>query len=169
METRNTGLKILLLFVMLLAACSPTTPEPVTVKETVISEVPVTVEVTREVEVTSEPVTSGTEATISLTEVKTLHSSAVGRDYRIFVALPLSYSRRTSETYPVVYLLDGDLWFGAVTDPTRFLQWGGKELPELIIVGIGYGILWDDPDEVLRLRAIDLSVAKICGKLQNRV
>jgi quercetin dioxygenase-like cupin family protein len=69
METRNTGLKILLLFVMLLAACSPTTPEPVTVKETVVSEIPVSVEVTRVVEVTSEPVASGTEATTTSTEV----------------------------------------------------------------------------------------------------
>lgn len=69
METRNTGLKILLLFAMLLAACSPTTPEPVIVKETVISEIPVTVEVTRVTEVTSEPVASATEATIISTEV----------------------------------------------------------------------------------------------------
>jgi predicted alpha/beta superfamily hydrolase len=140
METRNTGLKILLLFVMLLAACSPTTSEPATVKE----------------KVTSEPVVSGTEATISLTKVRTLHSSAVGRDYRISVALPLSYSRNTSETYPVVYLLDGDLLFGALTDPTRLLQSAG-ELPELIIVGIGYGILWDNTDQFKRLREIDLA------------
>lgn len=157
METRNTGLKILLLFFMLLAACSSTTSEPATVKEmTVISKVPVTVQVTRVVEVTSEPVASGTEATISLTEVRTLHSSAVGRDYRIFVALPVSYSRNTSETYPVVYLLDGDLLFGALTDPTRLLQSVG-ELPELIIVGIGYGILWDNTDQLQRLREIDLT------------
>jgi predicted alpha/beta superfamily hydrolase len=90
-----------------------------------------------------------------LTEVKTLHSSKADRDYTISVALPGSYSSETSKTYPVVYLLDADLFFGAVTEPTRLLQWG-EELPELIIVGIGYGISWDDPDEFMRLRSNDL-------------
>ncbi len=156
METRNTRSKILLLFAVLLAACSPTSTEPVTVKETVIAEVPATLEVTRVVKVRSEPVASGAEATISMTEVTTLHSSAVGRDYRIYVALPLSYSKNTTETYPVVYLLDGDLLFVTLTEPTRVLQ-AVKELPELIIVGIGYGMPWDDTGEAKRLREIDFT------------
>jgi predicted alpha/beta superfamily hydrolase len=155
-ETRILVLKILLVFVLLLTGCSTTTPEPITVTVPVTVKVPVTVEVTRVVEVTSEPVVSGAEATIPMTEVTTLHSSAVGRDYRIYVALPLSYSRNSSETYPVVYLLDGDLLFGALTDPTRLLQSRG-ELPELIIVGIGYGTLWENTDEVKWLREIDLT------------
>jgi predicted alpha/beta superfamily hydrolase len=148
METRILVLRISLVFVLLSTGCSTTTPEPITV------EVPVTVEVTRVVEVTSEPVASGAEATIPMTEVTTLHSSAVGRDYTIYVALPLSYSKNTSETYPVVYLLDGDVLFGALTEPARLLQ-SVNELPELIIVGIGYGMPWDDTGEVKRLREID--------------
>jgi predicted alpha/beta superfamily hydrolase len=155
-ETRSLVLRILLAFVLLLTGCSTTTPEPITVAVPATVEVPVTVEVTRVVEVTSEPVVSGAEATIPMTEVTTVHSSAVGRDYRIYVALPLSYSRNTSETYPVVYLLDGDLLFGALTDPIRLLQSRG-ELPELIIVGIGYGTLWENTDEVKWLREIDLT------------
>jgi predicted alpha/beta superfamily hydrolase len=154
LETRILALNILLVFVLLLTGCSTTTPEPITVTVPVTVKVPVTVEVTRVAEVTSEPVVSGAEATISMTEVTTLHSPAVGRDYRIYVALPLSYSRNSSEIYPVVYLLDGDLLFGALTDPTRLLQSRG-ELPELIIVGIGYGTLWEDTDKIKRLREID--------------
>jgi predicted alpha/beta superfamily hydrolase len=150
MKTRILVLRILLVFVLLLTGCSTTTPEPITV------EVPVTVEVTRVVKVTSEPVASGAEATISMSEVTTLHSSAVGRDYRIYVALPLSYSKNTSETYPVVYILDGDVLFGALTAPTRLLQ-SVRELPELIIVGIGYGMPWDDTGEVKKLREIDFT------------
>ena len=156
METRNTRSKILLLFALLLTACSPITPEPVTVRETVISKVPATAEVTKVMEVASEAVASGAEATISMTEVTTLHSSVVDQDYQIYVALPLSYSKNSSKTYPVVYLLDGDLLFGALTTPTRLLQ-SVNELPELIIVGIGYGMPWDDTGEVKRLRELDFT------------
>lgn len=165
MGTGNSVSKILLLFVLLLTGCLPTTPEPATVKETVISEVPVTVEVIREVpvtvevtrvvEVTPEPVASGTEAAIPWTEVKTLHSSIVGRDYRISVALPLTYPQNTDKTYPVVYLLDGNMWFGMATEITRLLYFYREELPELIIVGIGYAT--DDPNEVKDLRLVDLT------------
>lgn len=100
------------------------------------------------------------EARIPLTEVRTLHSSTNDRDYRISIALPVSYSSETSKTYPVVYLLDSDLFFGAVAEPTRLLHWE-EELPELIIVGIGYGISWDDPDGFQRLRTIDLRPTEI--------
>ena len=100
------------------------------------------------------------EARIPLTEVRSLQSSTIDRDYTIYVALPVSYSSKTSDTYPVVYLLDADLWFGAVTDPTRLLHWEG-ELPELIVVGIGYGISWSDPDEFQRLRNIDLTPTSV--------
>lgn len=155
METRNPVLRILLPFVLLLTGCSSTTPEPA------IVEVPVTVEVTRVVEVASEPAASGTEATIPWTEVRTLHSSAVGRDYTIYVALPLSYSSNTSETYPVVYLLDGSMWFGLTTDIARILYLG-QEVPELIIVGIGSGVRWtDDFPEYYRLRSIDMTPTNI--------
>jgi len=153
-ETKYTGPKILLLIVLLLTACSPIPSESVTVRETEISEGPAAGEVKIAAENTAEPVASGMEATIPMTEVTMLHSSMVGRDYRINVALPLNYSKNTSKTYPVVYLLDGDLLFGALTGPTRLLQ-AVNELPELIIVGIGYGMPWDDTGEVKRLRELD--------------
>ncbi len=137
METGNSGLIFSLLSVLFLAGCFSPAPETDTM------EAPVTA-----------------EARIPLTEVRTLHSSALGRDYKIDVALPVSYSSSTTDNYPVVYLLDADLWFGAVADPTRLLHWEG-ELPEFIIVGIGYGISWNDPDEFLRLREIDLTPTNV--------
>jgi predicted alpha/beta superfamily hydrolase len=72
----------------------------------------------------------------------------------------VSYLSKPSGTYPVVYLLDADLWFGAVTDPTRLLHWE-LGLPELVIVGIGYGTSWDDVDEFQRLRNIDLTPTNV--------
>jgi len=119
--------------VIALAGCSSPAPEPD------ILEAPV-----------------AAEARIPLTEVRTLQSSTVGRDYKIYIALPVSYATGTSDAYPVVYLLDADLWFGAVADPTRLLHWE-KATPEMIVVGIGYGISWDDPDEFQRLRNIDFT------------
>jgi hypothetical protein len=103
------------------------------------------------------------EATVPLTEVRTLRSSILGRSYTIFVALPASYSSEASQTYPVVYLLDADLWFGPVADPTRLLHWEGG-LPELIIVGIGYGFSWEDVDEWFRRRTLDFTPTRVEAK-----
>ncbi len=155
MGTVNSASKTLLLFLLLLIGCSPTTPSPITVKETVLSEVPVTVQVTRVVQVTSEPDASATEATIPRSEVRTLLSSVSGHYYRISIALPLTYSQDSEKTYPVVYLLDGNMWFGMATEISRVLYFDRQELPELIIVGIGYAT--DDPSEVKDLRLRDLT------------
>jgi len=125
------------------------------VKETVISEVPVTVQVTRVVQVTSEPDASATGARIPRTEVETLLSSVSRHYYRISIALPLTYSQDSEKTYPVVYLLDGNMWFGMATEISRVLNFDREELPELIIVGIGYAT--DDPSEVKDLRLQDLT------------
>lgn len=57
--------------------------------------------------------------------------------FHIFISLPDGYNT-TGERYPVLYLLDGDVSFGMGTSIARYLQVGGN-IPELIIVGIGYG------------------------------
>ena len=96
------------------------------------------------------------KATTLFTETRILHSSVAGRDYTIYIALPVSYANNPDQAYPVVYLLDADLWFAAVTEPTRLLHWE-IGLPELMIVGIGYGTSWEDVGEFMRLRTIDLT------------
>ena len=168
MGTRNPVLKTvtLLLFVSLLVGCGSTAPEPVTVKETVISEVPVTVEVTRVVEVTSEvadrsqPAASAMEATIPGSPVSMLLSSSSDREYKIFVALPVSYSKYDRKTYPVVYLTDGNFYLDLVTEMSHLYHFFEKQLPELIIVGIGYDIDWKTEgrlDKFIPLRVRDLT------------
>lgn len=81
------------------------------------------------------------------TEDRIIHSSAVDYDYRISVALPLSYYTNTSRAYPVLYVLDPHLSFGTVTDVVR-VGAVGSELPELIVVGIGY------PGDIVAARAL---------------
>jgi predicted alpha/beta superfamily hydrolase len=77
-------------------------------------------------------------ATVFGSEVHTVSSSLTGLAYQLAVWLPPSYAA-SSQPYPVLYLLDGDLLFGAATQMITPLIWG-QELPELIVVGIGYGM-----------------------------
>ena len=172
MGTRNSVFKTvtLLLFALLLIGCDSTTPEPVTVKETVIAEVPVTVEVTRVVKVTSEvadrsqPAASAMEATIPGSQVSMLPSSASDRVYRVFVALPLSYSAEPDATYPVVYVVDGSVFFNLVTTTARWLHLAG-DMPEVIVVGIDNETGWaDDIYEWLSFRFRDLTPTEMTAK-----
>ncbi len=66
-----------------------------------------------------------------------LHSSQVGQDYTVYVGLPKSHA--TSEArYPVLYLLDADVHFTSVHElVTRLAEEG--QLPEVLLVGVGYG------------------------------
>ncbi|PHN01390.1 alpha/beta hydrolase [Flavilitoribacter nigricans] len=77
-------------------------------------------------------------ARIINTEQRQLHSELNGQDYTLYIALPDGYVQGDAE-YPVLYLTDANTYFGMMADMTRNLQWGG-EMPETIIVGIGYPI-----------------------------
>jgi predicted alpha/beta superfamily hydrolase len=72
------------------------------------------------------------------TEERTLFSTHVGRDYHLFVALPENYAT-SGQSYPVVYLLDGNVMFGMAAGLAPGLHWS-REAPELIVVGIGYDV-----------------------------
>jgi len=61
------------------------------------------------------------------------------QDYKLFVSLPASYNPKDSAKYPVVYLLDGNLFFSLVHSMKEFYL-AGEEVPEMIVVGIGYHI-----------------------------
>jgi len=143
---------------MVLSACAAPTPEIIE-KEVVVEvtrEVPVTVEVTTVVEATSEPVASVTEVTIPLSEMKTLYSVEADQDYTLYIALPASYFS-SGKTYPVIYLLDGNMGFPDNSGIVRLNSLDGGA-PEVILVGIGYGIGYGgDMDEFFRLRQIDLT------------
>lgn len=82
------------------------------------------------------------QVTIPDTEVRTFSSSYVDQEYTILVALPPGYAN-SDKTYPTLYTMDGDLIFGAITQIARLLSIG-QELPELIIIGIGYPVYWTE-------------------------
>ena len=78
------------------------------------------------------------QVTIPDTEMQSLSSSNVDQEFQIFVALPHTYAN-SGKAYPVLYVLDANAVFGTVTETARFLAML-KEIPEIIIVGIGYPI-----------------------------
>jgi len=81
--------------------------------------------------------------TIPNSELRFLKSRLLGKEYKIQVALPTDYAE-SKETYPVLYVLDADLYFGTIAETTRDLAAGRKmfsiEVPDMIVVGVGYPI-----------------------------
>jgi predicted alpha/beta superfamily hydrolase len=68
-------------------------------------------------------------------EYREFTSKINGQQYALWVGLPDSYAKDGSRRYPVMYVLDGQLLFPLVSSIHRGM-WLGKDLPELIIVGV---------------------------------
>jgi predicted alpha/beta superfamily hydrolase len=75
-------------------------------------------------------------ATLINTQQRELFSKINQQTYELYISLPDEYAQSDS-AYPVLYVTDANTYFGMIADMTRNLQWGG-EMPETIIVGIGY-------------------------------
>ena len=73
------------------------------------------------------------------TQVKVFHSQIIDDDFYLYISFPDDYDK-SDKKYPVMYLLDGDVAFGMAASIARYLQFGNT-IPELIVVGIGYGAL----------------------------
>jgi predicted alpha/beta superfamily hydrolase len=75
----------------------------------------------------------------SLGEVKyhELQSCTLKRAFHIFVDLPKDYAE-SGETYPTIYLLDGDITFPLMAGYHHYLR-SDNETPAAILVGISYG------------------------------
>lgn len=95
------------------------------------------------------------------TEMRIMRSEVVGQEYCISIALPASYHDQSDKIYPVIYLLDANLYFGMVTEMVRAMNIRVPfcdELPDAIIVGIGYlasGSLAATHAQVMHLRMRD--------------
>jgi len=73
------------------------------------------------------------------TTAKYITSEIVADSFFILVSVPDGYYSNAN-SYPVLYVLDGDIAFGMAASIARYLQIG-ENIPELIVVGIGYGSL----------------------------
>ncbi len=68
-----------------------------------------------------------------------IYSESVSDSFHILVSVPDDYLS-ADKRYPVLYVLDGNIAFGMAASIARYLQIG-ENIPELIIIGIGYGAL----------------------------
>ncbi len=93
------------------------------------------------------------------TQVKIIQSASVEDDFYLYISLPHSYEA-TDKSYPVLYILDSDIAYGMAASIARYLQFGGN-IPELIIVGIGYGTLRKEEGN---MRQRDYSPTEKSGK-----
>jgi uncharacterized protein len=105
---------------------------------------------------------------ILASEVRAMTSKYTGRNYQISISLPFASYKSNSitwpfnpplEKWPVVYLLDGNWYFGMVTNIVRNMGWFGNTT-DAIIVGIGYPENENPPEalcDTLVRRFYDLS------------
>lgn len=102
---------------------------------------------------TAVPVSSIAEATrIARSQTFEITSKINNRKYRIMVAPPASQT--PGVLYPVLYVLDGNQYFGTATDALN-RQSHFKNVKPAIVVGVGYPT--DDFAVLTRERAFDLT------------
>ena len=68
----------------------------------------------------------------------TLKSNFSNESFSFFVRLPKNYSKNNKQTYPVIYLLDGNAYFDPVTNSVDSYIKTKKISVDPIVVGIGY-------------------------------
>lgn len=104
------------------------------------------------------------DVTLNYSEAHVLYSQNVQDSFYVYIKLPKYYSEETDKTYPVIYLLDGDIAFPIAWSVVRYLQFG-RYVPDVIIVGIGYGgLLYSSK---LSKRERDYSISVIEGRSES--
>ena len=78
---------------------------------------------------------SSPAAAVPMTRQVDFRSKRNGRDYRIQIALP--FGKAPPAGFPVIYVLDGDGYFGGWSFAARMRAVSG-ELAQAVVVGIGY-------------------------------
>jgi predicted alpha/beta superfamily hydrolase len=93
------------------------------------------------------------------TQVKIIRSAIIDDDFYIYISLPDDY-KKSGKQYAVLYLFDGDVTFGMATSIARYLEFGNT-IPELIIVGIGYGVMKESEGN---MRRRDFTISSLRGR-----
>ena len=96
------------------------------------------------------------------TKVIIFQSKIIEDEFYLFISLPDDYDK-SDKKYPVLYVLDGDVSFGMAASIARYLQFGNT-IPDLIIVGIGYGALRKNEGN---LRRRDYSISSKMGRSET--
>lgn len=91
-------------------------------------------------------------------EALTLKSEVNNSNYKIFISKPESYYSNTNKDFPVLYVLDANGLFTLMTQIYDLLRLS-NEIPEMIIVGIGYDV--PTFSDSFALRVTDLTPSKV--------
>ena len=95
------------------------------------------------------------DVTLNYSETFVFYSEEVQDSFHIYIKLPKGYDKNIEKTYPSIFLLDGDIAFPMAWGIVRYLQYE-KFVPDVLIVGIGYGGL-SNSNELARLAAEQLA------------
>ncbi len=83
------------------------------------------------------PLTMWSQEDICIGKKHTLYSHILQEEREYWVHLPADYGQDTTQTYQVVYLLDGEMFFHSLVGISRTLASGrGRYLPPSILVGV---------------------------------
>ena len=99
------------------------------------------------------------EASVSRSSEYLLHSKNTGRDYVVLVSSPVD-PLPAGEKAPVIYVMDGNWYFGMATDVVRMLKIGSEMGPAYVVA-----IAYTDPtfEQVVVRRETDLVHKRIAG------
>lgn len=98
------------------------------------------------------------DVTLNYSKVIVFYSESVDDSFYIFIKLPKDYFNNANKNYPGIFLLDGDIAFPMAWSIVRYLQYG-QYLPDVIIVGVGYGGLFSS--NTVNHRERDYSITPI--------
>lgn len=83
------------------------------------------------------PLTLRSQGDICIGKKQSLYSTVLQENRNYWIHLPENYGQDTTQTYPVVYLLDGDSFFHSLVGISKtFSTVRGKFLPQSIIIGV---------------------------------
>jgi len=80
------------------------------------------------------------DVTLNYSKTIILYSESVKDSFYIYIKLPKDYNNNPDKSYPAIFLLDGDIAFPMAWSIVRYLQYE-KYVPDVLIIGIGYGSL----------------------------
>ncbi len=100
--------------------------------------------------------TDAPEYVVAGSKVHTLQSQIVDQLYELRVSLPAGFDPSSDQSYPVVYVLDGQWNYTLVSDMMGKHVFDGM-VPEAVVVAITWGGEGDDPN-ILRFRDFTYAV-----------
>ena len=100
--------------------------------------------------------------TIPQTEVVEIRSQRAEADYQLWIGHPVAGLRPLpDEPLPVLWVLDGNLFFGTAIESARLMYQLFQELPPMLVVGVAYDT--DQPAVQSELRSRDFTPTADAG------